>query len=228
MSRILLILLGLALPLSLFAQEDSLTETKSADKGMVNIKVDYANLINPIDPTLLVSLEYYLRPSFSISPEFGYIGQLPNKEYDDRFSGWKFRQEFRYYLSGMVDESTITYISINLMYRSLQARGDYIVGYGCNASGRGCEYYQNLNGSVANNRFAALLRFGIFSYLSDRIFLEFDYGAGLRYNREAGPIAPHNAVMLVPLELLANHNGLHPYFTLSCKVGILLFRRKEG
>lgn len=227
MSRKLWLCIGLCIPLILFAQKDSLDESAPGMRDLLNIKVDYANLFNPIDPTFLLSVEYFLRPTFSLTQEVGYINQLPNKDYEDGFTGIKLRQEFRHYLEGNLDENTVTYISANLMYRYLRGGGDYIVGYGCNAFGRGCEYYQNLNGSVTNHRFAALVRFGLYSHLTDRIILELDYGAGVRYNHERAIAAPPDGLALVPLELLPNHNGLHPYFTLSCKAGILLFRRKE-
>lgn len=187
------------------------------------LKGDFFNVVNPEDPSLLLSLEYFLNPWLSISQEAGIVAGVLSQDDPESFFGLKSRQEVRYYFSEF-GESRI-YVSLNWMYRYLEVRDEYILAFGCGDFGD-CDYYQNYQGKIKTDRSAGQLRFGLSGKLSNKITLEADLGLGLRNYTTRGDFFDDARFVEEDRFLNEDQFGWASFITLSGKLGWVIWKRR--
>ncbi len=147
------------------------------------LKLDVSNIINPIDPTLLLALEYRFNAKLSFSQEAGIItGSRRNEDITDGFIGFKVREELRYYWESDIAENVQPYLGFSAAYRYMTLRERGNVGYGCsNSSLWSCDYIQELNDPVTSHLIGGLIRMGLLTYVMPRLSLEGDFGFSMSY-----------------------------------------------
>lgn len=189
------------------------------------IKGEMANLINPVDPSLLGSIEFFPLKQLSFSQEFGYVTNIRSYKNVDLVRSFKMRQEVRYYLPFDL-KRTRFFARIDYQYRLLVVNERYVLGYECNGD---CEYYRNFSGDFKTDRHAWQVGWGISSRLTERFFLEGDFGLGrYRYTLDRSAIGEGQLIendRFLEEEVFGNH----PYITFRAKLGYMIIGgRKEA
>ncbi|MFY0606972.1 MAG: hypothetical protein JXR10_09660 [Cyclobacteriaceae bacterium] len=173
----LLMVGGSAIGQEIIANDPSNT---TSDKGGLILKVDVGNIVNPIDPTLLLALEVPLSKSVSFSQELGLVtGFRSEVNIFDEFIGFKVREEMRVYIDWMSKENGKAFMSINAMYRFMDFTPDGNLGVGC-ADGDywSCQYIKQIDGPIRSHKIGGEIKFGYQMNVTPRMTLEGD--AGLR------------------------------------------------
>jgi|GEM_PF-1655745 len=172
--------------LGLMAQlaEDSVRDAHPISFNKVNLKVDATNMINPQDPSFMMSVEYQFKPWVSITQEVGKVLTTRGPESpDEDVVGYKFREELRFYFSPH-RENSLTYVSINSLFRYMNVGQQITVGYGCTDSWKGsCDYLQQARSNLKSYRYGGSLRMGMIKPVTDRIFIEADLGWTVYYHQ---------------------------------------------
>ncbi|MEP0366734.1 MAG: hypothetical protein ABJN36_01395 [Cyclobacteriaceae bacterium] len=148
------------------------------------IKLDLANAINPIDPSLLICVEHF--PSnggFSLVHEAGFVvavydnSLFSENSYVDVAKSFKTRHELRFYIGewGGLRVVTKPYLSADYQYRYLAVNEKYILQVDC---GEGCYYYRNFDGNIPTTRHMVQLHFGMQWLLSPKLSFDVNYGVG--------------------------------------------------
>lgn len=214
--------------LSVKSQHDSVkNEVNFQNTDLLNFKVDFTNLINPQDPSLLVSVEYFLTKNFSANHEAGYIVSVNSSdrgEILDAFTGFKTRHELRWFVANENNRNVRPYASVNFQYRYLAIEDRFTLGYECDGSGN-CEYLKNFIGEVKTDRYVVQVRFGLQSHLSERLIFEFDAGLGYQeYKLRRSSIKGGRFVESNRL-ISEDSFGTYPYLSVSGKLGFVLFKK---
>lgn len=198
-------------------------ETNHLKRDLVNLKADFTNLINPQDPSLLLSVEYYVHPAISLNHEFGYVLDIVTEDEGDAFQGFKTRHEFRWYFTQGEDPSDRFYTSVNFQYRYLAVDDRYTLGYECDSGG--CEYLKNFMGKIQTDRYVVQFRLGLQSHLTRRLILECDAGIGVQYY-DVRRSSIHNGRFMESNRLFSEEDfGRKPYLSISGKLGYVLFKK---
>jgi len=153
-------------------------------KGALIAKIEVANLINPVDPTLLLALEYQFHDKMSLSQELGVItGFRGETNLLDDFIGFKLREEFRLYFNkSVLPDELFSYLSVSGGYRFMNLQRTGNVGIGCTGEDLwSCDYIRQLNEPVNSHRFDGTLKIGIIKSVLPKITLEGDVGLRFSY-----------------------------------------------
>lgn len=205
-----------------YLENDSVSDLFSQD--LINAKVDFSNIINPVDPSLLVSVEWLMTPQVSLSQEAGLVTGLRLAEETTHFKGVKVREELRYYMAAFGGDNRV-YGSFNVSYRYLGVNDRYTLGYGCDEF-ENCDYYRSFNGTIKTDRYAAQMRLGLNSRLSDRLFMEIDFGFGMQqYDLRRSSALDEGRFMENNRFFEEGDFGRQPYLTMSGKLCYSVFIR---
>lgn len=205
--------------------DSSKHKTNNEQRDLVNLKVDFTNMINPEDPSLLFSVEYFLKPYFSINHEAGYVVSIQTEDLGESFEGFKTRHEFRWFFNENDQKQTRLYTSVNFQYRYLAMKDRYTLGYECDDFNGNCEYLKNFIGKVKTDRYVVQVRMGIQSHLSNRVICEFD--AGLGYQKYDVRRSSLNGGRLMEPNRFFDEDDFatKPYVSVSGKLGFVLFKK---
>ncbi len=147
-------------------------------------KLDVSNVVNPRDPSILMSLEYQFKQGVSFTQEFGAVISARGTENTDHgLKGFKAREELRFYLRPIDFEEGMAYLSLNGMLRFLNMGDQVTLGYGC-ADGDywSCDFVKSATNDVKTMRYGGAAKIGIIKPVTDRLTLEADVGLSLQYN----------------------------------------------
>lgn len=163
--------------------------TLPADSGALHhrvlaLKAELLNMVNPVDPTLLFSLEYFFTPQYTISQDLGWVVGIRGEEdpYHHAY-GFKVREELRYYTPAHPGKPW-AYVGVSLGYRYVAIEDDFIIGHGCSDSYSylySCEYVQYVRGKLNTHQYAAYAKAGVAYPLGEQLTLEVDVGLGVQY-----------------------------------------------
>jgi hypothetical protein len=216
------ILLSILLYMSLWSLQAQDT-TAIAKPVWGYAKIDFLNLFNPFDPSLLVSLEYMIKPErLSVTYELGSVVAIRHYKNVPVTGSFKSRLELRYYLTEFDKSEFITpYISMDLLYRKLKVDESYIVGYDCSD---GCDYYRKYDGDFTTRRYAYQVKFGSQTRLGERIVVDLDMGIGASYlYLDRSKI--DNGVMVETNRFLGEDAyGYKLFFTINGKLGYRIYK----
>ncbi|MEO9477053.1 MAG: hypothetical protein ABJG41_16025 [Cyclobacteriaceae bacterium] len=207
---------------------DSICQPLAFDEPRAIIKLDLANAINPIDPSLLLCVEHF--PSsgrFSLVHEAGFVvavydnSLFSENSYVDIAKSFKTRHEMRFYLGEWEGLRTTTkpYMSVDYQYRYLSVNEKYILQVDC---GDGCQYYRNFDGNIPTTRHMVQLHFGMQWLLSPRISFDLNYGIG-RYFYKVKRSAIYDGRFVESYRYLREDRlGLKTIVTAQMKLGYVI------
>lgn len=150
----------------------------------LNLKLDAANVVNPVDPSILLSLEYQFRTWVSFSQEVGTVMAVRDESglVENGWLGFKLREELRFYLNTGSSENALGYLSFNALYRYLSLGESVTIGYGCEDSWQGsCDYLMASQSDVISHRYGGGVKVGLIKPVGDRLTIEADLGMNLLY-----------------------------------------------
>jgi hypothetical protein len=164
--------------------EGDSVKTHTILQNKISAKIDVSNVVNPRDPSLLMSLEYQYKEGVSFTQEFGLVMDARGTEgSDDGLKGFKAREELRFYLKTTNFEDGIAYLSINGLLRFLNMGDQVILGYGCEDGDYwSCDFVKGPSTDVKTMRYGGAAKVGIIKPVTDRLTLEADVGLSLQYN----------------------------------------------
>ena len=219
----LLITLFLAVVSFLNANAQFDSTRQSQPYPLLNVKVDFANFINPEDPSVLASLELSPFTKYlSITQEVGFVSGIRSHYDVDIRESFKYRGGVRFY--PIHEGNVFFYSGADFQYRNLTISDQYILGYECE-NGR-CVYYRNFSGDFVTRRYAYQLRLGAQARF-DRFILEGDIGFGEYVMRLEGHSALKEAVIVERNRYLNQEAfGRHFFMTVGAKVGFILIKSK--
>ncbi len=155
----------------------------AVDKNKMIAKIEVGNIINPVDPTLLLALEFPLNERVSFSQELGLVmGYRGDQSILDEFIGFKVREELRFYFDNMSFGEARPFLSLSGMYRFMTITQAGNVGYGCTSGDLwSCDFLQQAEEAIDSHQFGGALKFGFVKTVLPRLTLEGDAGLSLRY-----------------------------------------------
>jgi len=228
MKRYLLVSLLPLFAASLYAQyQEPQKEDHPLTANRLILKGDFANAVNPKDPSVLLSLEYQFRTWVSFTQEVGVVTEVRSEEtVGDKYLGFKAREELRFYYQPGSSEEALWYFSVNAMYRYLKVDEPVTVGYGCTSDWTSsCDYLRFYDEETSSHRYGGGFRMGISKSVSPRLTLEGDIGLNMMYlllnRRQEGNVT----YFFRDDFFFNNERGLRLQPTLSAKVGYVLMKR---
>ncbi len=222
MKTFITVLFTLACVFQSNAQYDS---TRQQDPyPLLSVKVDFANFINPEDPSVLASLEFSPFTRYlSITQEVGFVSEVRSHFDVDIRESFKYRGGFRFY--PIHEQNIFFYTGADFQYRNLTISDQYILGYECE-NGR-CVYYRNFTGDFVTKRYAYQVRLGAQARF-DRFILEGDIGFGEYVMKLDGNSAFTGATIVERNRFLNEYDfGQHFFMTIGAKVGFILIRKNK-
>ncbi len=144
------------------------------------LKIDLLNVLNPIDPSVLVSIEHFpSNQKISLIHEAGVVVDIRQYEQVDLVKSFKTRHELRYYFEGLFENTGIPvpYVSADIQYRYLVVNERYVLGYQCEED---CNYYRNFKGNIPTNMWTYQVRFGSQTSFGKRLVFDVNFGFGQR------------------------------------------------
>lgn len=194
------------------------------DSSSLWLKLDFSNAVNPVDGSLLASVEYRSSPRFSFTQEVGYIFNY-DREVKVR-GGWKIREELRVY-SQPFDNGIQPYASVNLALRWLNSKNvTYIVGTGCDDEqlSSSCDFIKQETGALNHYQYAAHLRFGVTKPVSERLSIDVDAGFGVQYLTRSNQSLDDNETVFFTSDIYSyDQTGSKAYLTYNAKLAYRLF-----
>lgn len=195
-----------------------------------NAKVDVSNIVNPKDPSLLMSLEYMFNNNLSFSQELG--GILGNRQSEDSYGGFKgvkVREELRMYLTPLSFENGYTYISVNALYRFLNMGNRVTLGYDCtDDSQNSCSYLKQATTDLKSSKYGGAVRFGMMKPVSSRLTLEADFGLSLQYQNLTNDYHQDVHIFMNNSFLNQEQTGWSFEPSFSAKIGFVLSKKKRA
>ncbi|MEQ8583314.1 hypothetical protein [Marinoscillum sp.] len=231
MMKYLLVSLLMLLVTSLSAQyQDRQKEDHPLAANRLILKGDFANAVNPKDPSVLLSLEYQFRTWVSFTQEVGMVADVRNNEStEDEYLGFKVREELRFYYQPGNSEEALWYFSVNAMYRYLKVDERLTAGYGCTSSWTGsCDYLRFYDEETRSHRYGGGFRLGITKSVSPRLTLEGDIGMNMMYLLLDRRQEENVTYFFRDDFFFNNERGLRLQPTFSAKVGYVLMRRPQA
>lgn len=163
---------------SINAQKDSLI-------FILNAGIDASQLINPIDPSILFTLEHSIYGNWlTAKHEFGptvfvYSTGINKEDNMELIHGFKTKHGLRVYLKRHHLDAIPIFIDLDFQYASLTVRDRYTLGYGCTGF-QDCLYFRDFTGNIKTNSYAYQVRFGFQSELFKKVLIEPSFGLGVR------------------------------------------------
>lgn len=197
---------------------------------ILNARVDCSNLINPIDPSLLFSIEAYpFVPWVSVVQEAGYVVDMVKGDGNENIvNSFKYRTELRFNNAyRMYDDSFWfnVFLGLNYQYRELTFREEYIFGYECETGD--CAYYQNYKGNIPTKRYSYQIWSGA-QLFAKRFVMELGYGFGYSYLKIDDERLQEGKIIQENKFLKQSDIGGHLDFYLSYKIGYVIFWKKKA
>ncbi|MEQ8473267.1 MAG: hypothetical protein RIC35_18875 [Marinoscillum sp.] len=145
------------------------------------LKLDISNVVNPIDPGILMGLELKFKEKFSFTQEFGWILSLKDEDnIKQEFTGFKVREEFRVY-KGFNDWAGQYYFGVNAFYRYINLRDRVTLGTNCSEKfSWSCDYVRYDVQEITVHQFGGAFKIGLQKNVASNILIEVDVGLGIQ------------------------------------------------
>lgn len=214
----------LLLTLSAAAFSQALDSNKVEFYPLLSARVDFLNIINPKDPSLLFSVEVspFVR-WMSVVQEAGIVVGLRLPYTEEIVSSFKYRSELHFFLD--VTSDLRAYIGGDFQYRGLTIRDKYIFGYDC--SGDDCVYYRKYEDELPIQRYTYQYRVGG-QFWSNRFLFDVNVGIGQSYTKIDDASLSKGVIIEQNNYLNQSDLGWNYVITFSAKIGyIICWRRKK-
>jgi len=215
MKKSLIVSIIVLSPILLAAQPSDSTRNPLA-----YLKLDFLNVINPIDPSVLFSVEYFPgKRWFSLGHEVGFVSEIRSYADVPIVNSFKTRHEVRFYID--LDESLRFFSGLNFQYRSLTVHETYVVGYDC---GGDCGYYRKVDNNFHTKRFAYFMEWGIQSTIANRLLLEASGSLGT-YNFQINRSDFYEGNLIERNRFIEKDKvGNQVYLSVNGRIGYILFK----
>lgn len=189
MNRNLIGLILLVSGLHLVAQNSDMSVNPTVSDQLI-LKLDLSQAINPVDPSILLGVEYRPFDSYSFTTELGWIQELRGESNSSIQQGFKIREELRKYIGASGQEKVNGYFGISLFYRNVEVDDEFSYGFGCDGPRFTCDYIKYQNANIQTHRYGGILKLGMLSTQTDRWLIEADIGFGFLYllRRTSSPL----------------------------------------